>query len=342
MSESCMASEIAEAGDRLAGGLAANRDAIAALAQRLRRLDPPLLATNARGSSDHAAGLLKFMVETRLGLPCASLGPSLASLYHRPLRMAGTALVSFSQSGRSPDIVALQNAARDSGALTIALANDETSPLAGGAEVLLPLKAGPERSVAATKSALSSMGLAAALAAAWADDKVLGTAVQALPSVLMRNAGAPSESIVSRLAAARSLFVIGRGATFSIAAEAALKLKETCAIHAEAFSAAEVLHGPAGILAPGFPVLAFLPQDEARAGTLATLERLAGIGAVPLLIDIAMHPVWPTLLAPDCGDPIANAIAALHTFYRFAEALARQRGRNPDAPPHLSKVTRTV
>ena len=111
------------------------------------------------------------MVETRLGLPCASLGPSIASLYRQPLKMAGGVLVSFSQSGRSPDIVAMQDGARAAGGLTIALVNDEASPLAQGAEALLPLHAGPERSVAATKSALCCMGLAAAFVAAWREDE---------------------------------------------------------------------------------------------------------------------------------------------------------------------------
>ena len=157
-----------------------------------------------------------------------------------------------------------------------------------------------------------------------------------------REAAPPPEAMLSALTAARSLFVIGRGATFPIACEAALKLKETCAIHAEAFSSAEVLHGPAGIVTPGFPVLAFLPQDEARAGAVETLEKLAAFGASPFVVDAAPHAIWPTLVTPDCGHPIASAIAGLHGFYRFVEALARRRGRNPDAPPHLKKVTETI
>lgn len=342
MTSTFMAAEIAEAGDRLALGLAANGQAFADLGRRLRALNPPFVATNARGSSDHAAAALKFMVETRLGLPCASLGPSIASLYRQPLKMAGGALVSFSQSGRSPDIVAMQDAARSAGGLTIALVNDETSPLAQGAEFLLPLHAGPERSVAATKSALSCMGLAAALVAAWREDEVLAKAITDLPDAMNANVGPPPEAMLRVLRPTQSLFVVGRGATFPVASEAALKLKETCAIHAEAFSSAEVMHGPAGIVTEGFPVLAFLPQDEARAGALETLSRLAAFGAAPLVVDTSAHAAWPTLVTPDCGNPIATAIASLHGFYRLVEVLARRRGRNPDAPPHLKKVTQTV
>ena len=337
-----MAAETAEAGARLAEALGANAHAISALAARLKALDPPMLATNARGSSDHAAAFAKFLVERELGLPCASIGPSIASLYGKRLRLSGAALLSISQSGRSPDIVAMQRAAREAGALTIALVNDDASPLAAGAETALPLHAGAERSVAATKSALLSMALAAAFVADWADDALLTRALSALPGVLSANAPPAPEAVLAPLAAAGSLFVVGRGATLAIASEAALKLKETCAIHAEAFSSAEVLHGPAGIIGAGFPVLAFVPQDEARAGALQTLERLTSFGAAPILVDTEPHAHWPTLIAPRAGHAALDAIAALHAFYGLAEAVSRRRGRDPDAPPHLSKITQTV
>jgi len=128
----------------------------------------------------------------------------------------------------------------------------------------------------------------------------------------------------------------------AIAAEAALKLKETSAIHAEAFSSAEILHGPAGVIGPGFPVLGFAPVDEARDGFFETVERLAGFGAAPFLVDVERHAKWPTLVAADAGHPMLTPIVGLHAFYRLAEATARARGRNPDEPPHLQKVTRTI
>ena len=339
---SLMAAEIAEAGARLAEALRENAGPTVALAARLKALAPPLIATNARGSSDHAAAFVKFLVETELGLPCASIGPSIASLYGKRLRLGGAALISISQSGRSPDIVAMQHAAREAGALTIALVNDAASPLALGAEAALPLCAGAERSVAATKSALLSMALACAIVAAWSGGADLARALAKLPEILARGGQPPPEALLAPLVAARSLYVIGRGATFPVASEAALKLKETAAIHAEAFSSAEVLHGPAGIVQDGFPVLAFAPQDAARPGFFETLERLASFGAAPLLIDARMHPRWPTLTAPRAGHAALDAIAALHAFYGVAEVVALRRGRNPDAPPHLSKVTQTV
>ena len=337
-----MAAEVAETGQALRRQLDANRDATKKLAAELRAGSPAFVATIARGSSDHAALYLKHVVERKLGLACASLGPSIASLYHSPLRLARAVAITISQSGRSPDIVAMQSAAKTAGATTIALVNDAGSPAAAEADALLPLWAGVERSVAATKSMIASMVAGAALVAEWAVDSDLAAALERLPGVLDAETGPAPRGPLESLAAANSLFVIGRGATFAVAMEAALKLKETSAIHAEAFSSAEVLHGPAGIVTKGFPVLGFAPTDVARDGFFETIDRLASFGAAPLIVDVELHVRWPTVIAPDAGHPMVTPIAALHAFYRLAEETARRRGRNPDDPPHLMKVTRTM
>jgi glutamine---fructose-6-phosphate transaminase (isomerizing) len=343
MSQTFMAAEIAEAGAVVRRQLAANTALTAKLAADLRARKPSFVATVARGSSDHAALYLKHLVELQLGLACASLGPSIASLYHAPLKLEGAVAIAISQSGRSPDIVAMQRTAKDQHAMTIAFVNDEGSPLAQETDALLPLCAGLERSVAATKSMIASLVAGAALVADWSDDPQLRAALTKLPSVLdSSSAATPAKEAIETLAPASSLFVVGRGATHAIAAEAALKLKETSAIHAEAFSSAEVLHGPAGIITPGFPVLAFAPADAARPGFFDTLERLAAFGATPLLVDIEPHKRWPTIVVLDGGHPLLTPIVALHAFYRVAESTARRRGRDPDQPPHLKKVTETL
>jgi len=343
LSGTFMAAEIAESGAVVRRQLTANAAATAKLAANLRARKPSFAVTIARGSSDHAALYLKHLVELKAALACASLGPSLASLYHAPLRLAEAVAIAISQSGRSPDIVAMQRAARDQGAVTVALVNDEGSPLARDADALLPLYAGAERSVAATKSMIASLVASASLVGNWSEDSALLVALAELPSVLDLSSAAPlSREAVETLAKASSLFVIGRGATHAVAAEAALKLKETSAIHAEAFSSAEVLHGPAGVIGPGFPVLAFAPDDAAREGFFDALDRLASFGAGMLVIDYKPHPRWRTLVAPHGGHPLLTPVVALHTFYRVAEATARKRGRNPDQPPHLTKVTETL
>ena len=338
-----MGAEILEAGAVVRRQLAANAASTAEVATDLRARGPSFVATVARGSSDHAALYFKHLVELKVALACASLGPSIASLYHAPLRLSGAVAVAISQSGRSPDIVAMQRAAKHQGAATIAFVNDETSPLARGADALLGLHAGLERSVAATKSMIASLVASASLVAHWSEDDALLAALAKLPSVLdLSSVAPPAAAPVETLAQASSLFVVGRGATHAVAAEAALKLKETSAIHAEAFSSAEVLHGPAGIVGPGFPVLAFAPADAARPGFFETLDRLAAFGAAPLVVDVEPHQRWQTLIALDGGHPLLTPIVALHAFYRVAEATARQRGRDPDQPPHLKKITETL
>ena len=337
-----MFEEIVEAGDAVARQLGQNAERLADLGARLRALDPPLVATIARGSSDCCALYLKYLVEIASGAPCASIGPSIATLYRAPMRLNGAVSVAISQSGQSPDIVEMQRAARSGGALAIALVNDVDSPLAQETEALLPLCAGPERSVAATKSMIAGLVACASLVATWREDRPLTDAIGRLPEILRAQAAPPPAAMLEWLASARSAFVLGRGATLAIAAEAALKLKETCAIHAEAYSAAEVLHGPAELVGPGFPVIAFLPSDVAREAMLATLARLAEMGATVIAIEadgtdhahrLAVAKVEATLLEP---------IVMIHRFYRLAEALARRLGRDPDRPRNLRKVTETV
>jgi len=275
-------------------------------------------------------------------VPCASIGPSIATLYRAPLRLQSAVSVAISQSGRSPDIVEMQRAARRAGALAVALVNDVASPLAEDAEALLPLCAGTERSVAATKSMIAGLVAGASLVAAWRDDRQLADAIAGLPDILRGQTAPPPAVMLESIANARSAFVLGRGATLAIAAEAALKLKETCAIHAEAYSAAEVLHGPAELVRPGFPVIAFVPSDEARDGMLVTLAQLADAGAKVIAIEAGGEDDADRLAASKIGTTLLEPVVMIHRFYRLAEALSLRLGRDPDRPRNLSKVTETV
>jgi glucosamine--fructose-6-phosphate aminotransferase (isomerizing) len=338
---SLMRREIEESGDAAARFLAANAAGLRELGIRLRKLDPPVVATIARGSSDHCALYLKYLTEVAIGVPCASIGPSIASLYRAPLKLKGALAVSISQSGRSFDIVAMQSAARGAGAFTLALVNQNDSPLAREAEVLLPLCAGPEKSVAATKSMIAGLVAAASVVAAWKDDETLLAGIARLPDILRSQEAPPPSAMVKLVAGAKSAFVLGRGATLPIAAEAALKLKETCAIHAEAFSSAEVLHGPAALVGPEFLVIAFVPQDEARDGLEETLRLLAEMGARVLRIDAGAGDSEDRLGHAAIEPPALAPIAMIHCFYRLAEAVARRLGHDPDNPRNLRKVTET-
>lgn len=340
-SGSAMARETGEAPAAVARLLAREGAAIGALGRRLAGMAPSVVVTCARGSSDHAAHYLKYLLETMLGVPVASMGPSVASVYGTKLRLRGAVVVTVSQSGRSPDLVAFQAAARAGGALTVALVNDTTGPVAVEADVVVPLHAGVEASVAATKSFVASCAAGAALAAAWAGDAGLERALAVLPERLEAALGC-DWSAAARLGAAPSAFMLGRGPALAVAHEAALKAKEVLGRHAEAFSLAEVMHGPLQLVGPGFPVLAFVPEDRARAANAAALERLVAVGAEVFAASPVGGLPGTWLPAAGCGHPALDPLGMIVPFYRLVEGLARGWGLDPDRPSLLAKVTRTV
>lgn len=335
-----MFQEAAEAGDAVARLLAANAGQFAALGQRLRRSPPAVVITCARGSSDHAATYGKYLIETLLGVPVASAAPSVSSVYAAPVAQSNGLFIAVSQSGRSPDLLSTVAAHQAAGAYVVAFVNDQASPLAEIADIVIALEAGPERSVAATKSYICALAAFAALVAAWADDDQLEQAVRSLPTALKRAFNADWTGMVDALTDATNLFVIGRGYGFGIAQEAALKLKETCALHAEAFSAAEVRHGPMTIVTNGFPIVAFATSDAAGDGVREVAAEFGARGASVSLADAgADGAVQPAAFAT---HPAIEPILMIQSFYRMANALSLRRGLNPDAPPHLSKVTQTI
>ena len=333
--------EIAESADAIARQLDGNLARVRALADVLRRDPPRLIATGARGSSDNAATFAKYLFETRLGITTTSAAPSVQSIYAAEQDLARTLFLAISQSGKSPDLLRQAEAAKRAGARVVAMVNVEASPLAALADAVIPLRAGPELSVAATKSFLCSLSAILQLAAEWKDDAGLRDALAGVPAALKEEATMNWQSLVNGLAAARSLFVVGRGLGLAAAQEAALKLKETCGIHAEAFSAAEVQHGPMTLVGPGFPVVFFVQDDHAKTSTLEVAATFRARGAHVWTIG-AEADGWDALPLPATRDPACAPLVAVHRFYEAVNALAVRRGRDPDAPPHLSKVTETV
>jgi glucosamine--fructose-6-phosphate aminotransferase (isomerizing) len=335
-----MARETAEAPAVVAGQLAANARLCAELGERLRRRPPRLVVTCARGSSDHAATYAKYLIETATGLPVASAAPSIASVYQRPLALAETLYLAISQSGRSPDLLASAEQARAGGALVVALVNDAASPLAGAAELCLPLQAGPEQSVAATKSFIAAQAALAQLVASWTEDDALRAALARLPAWLDAALAADWSAATEPLAAADDVLAVGRGIGLAAAQEAALKLKETAALHAEAFSGAELRHGPLAILRPDLPVLMFVQDDAAKPGLLELIQDLAFAGAQVLAA--GADPALPRRLpVPAEVPPTLAPLAMIQSFYGLANQVALLRGHDPDRPRHLSKVTET-
>ena len=335
-----MLEEALSAPHAVARQLAADQAAYTRLGEDLRAAPPTNLLTIARGSSDHAAHYLAYLVMAKLGHLVTSLPMSLITLYQSKIKCEGLVSLGFSQSGQSPDLVAPTRYFSEHGARTVAFVNAEGSPLAAAAGHVFPLHAGPEKSVAATKSYICQLVAGARVAAAWAEDSDMQAALQVLPTALEEAAKQDWSTAVNALKDADKLFVIGRGTSLPIALEAALKFKETCGIQAEAFSGAEVKHGPMALVDEGYPMLVFAPRGPAQAGLLALAEEMRGRGARVLLAAQAGTP-GAELPLVTTGHEDLDPIAAVQSFYPMVEALARARGLNPDQPRHLNKVTKT-
>lgn len=310
------------------------------LGERLRALCPRVVATCARGSSDHAATFAKYLIETRVGVLTASAAPSVASLYRAETTLKDTLFLVISQSGSSPDLVAAACAAKGAGAFVVALVNAENAPVAAHAHEVIPLHAGTERSVAATKSFLGSLAAIIGLVAHWTEDKEMHQALAATPDLMQRAWSLDWSEAAPSLARASSLYVIGRGLGLGAAGEAALKLKETCGLHAEAFSSAEVRHGPMALVQPGFQALLFAQSDETGAGVAALGRDMAQRGATTFIA--GMHADGATQLPTLVSHPAIEPLLLVQSLYRLAHDVALARGRDPDRPPHLNKITETL
>ena len=339
--ETHMRREIAEIPEAVARLLDQSGTALAEAGANLRRSQPRFLTTVARGSSDHAAAFLKYAVELTAGVPVASVGPSIASIYGAKLKLAESACLAISQSGKSPDIVSMAEGAREGGALTIAITNTAESPLAAASDHCIDIAAGIEKSVAATKTFVNSAVAGLALIGHWTEDERLLAALADLPQHFREAVGCDWMEIADALSQRHSLFILGRGPSMAIANEAALKFKETCAMHAEAYSAAEVMHGPVALVKPGFPVLALAARDASEPATAAVADELCRKNAA-VFVTSTLARQAAILPHVATGHPLTDPLGLIVSFYAFVEAFARHRGLNPDAPPNLRKVTKTL
>ncbi|SRR5579883_479709 len=336
-----MFAEAAESADAVARQFAGNADVIETLAARLRAQPPRFIVTCARGSSDHAATFAKYLFETHLGLVTASASPSIGSVYAARPQLRDALFMAISQSGRSPDLLRNTELARDAGARVVALVNHADSPLAQLADHVLPLRAGAETSVAATKSYLCSLSALLQLTAHWSEDESLSHALRMLPQAMREAWSMDWSPLIDGLTNADNLFVVGRGLGLAAAQEAALKLKETCGLHAEAFSSAEVMHGPMAIVGNGFPVLAFAQDDDSGESTLEIAKRFRERGARVWQAQPGVR-YGDHLPLPASPHPACTPLLTVTAFYRAANGLALARGFDPDVPPYLNKITKTL
>ena len=325
--------------------------AIESLAAELLPFRFALIA--ARGSSDHAALYAKYALGALAGYPVALAAPSLSTLYGAPPRLEGALVVGISQSGQSPDIVAVVEEGRRQGCPTLALTNDPGSPLAAAAGKVIDIGAGPERSIAATKTYTAELVALAALAACCSGEARLAhlTELRALPAALDAAVAAAFAAVPvdgEELRALERVVVVGRGYNFATASEIALKLKELTYGMAAAYSAADFRHGPIATVEAGSPALLVMPGGRAYADMLALAgelrEReveLAVISEQPEALGLARLPLplgGADAQTPEWLSPVTAVVPGQVLALRLAEA----KGLAPDAPRGLRKVTRTV
>jgi glucosamine--fructose-6-phosphate aminotransferase (isomerizing) len=335
-----MQSELRETPEAVARQAAELYGPLAELAARLRARPPHVVVTCARGSSAHAATFAKHLIERTLGIPVAAAAPSVMTVYRKALRLEGELFLAVSQSGASDDLVEQAESARRAGAVTVALVNATDSALARACDVVLPMAAGPEHSVAATKTFVASLTALMRLAAVWSEDAAMTAALARLPERLARATELDWSAALPSLAEAASLMTIGRGPTLAIAREASLKLKETCNLQAEAFSGAEVRHGPVTLVFREYPIVMFMPTDAAAAGMRRLADDFRTMKASLFLAEPG-EPAGGRLPALAPEQPEADAICLIQSFYGMAVQLSRRRGLDADRPRHLTKVTRT-
>lgn len=327
--------------------LASGRGAAEAIAERVRAAAPRFALLAARGSSDNAARYAKYLFGAHNRIAVGLAAPALHTIYAAPPDLSAALVIGISQSGQSPDVVAVVRDASAQGAMTVALTNDAGSPLARAASVCLPLGAGEERAVAASKTYTSQLAALAMLSTALSADATHWAELEAIPAAMRAALGAASAArqAAPRLAGAARIVVLGRGYNFATAFEAALKLKETCYTAAEAYSWADFLHGPIALLEPGFPVLVAAPTGIAATDVAAIVDTLRVRGALVSLISgdeallaradlpLPLGATTPEWLSPLCAVIPAQLLAL---------ATAEAQGGDPDRPRGLAKVTLTT
>ena len=332
MTQTIMEQEAKQAPSVVEGQLLANKVLAEKIGVKLREIAPKMVMIIGRGSSDHAGVFGKYLIEIEAGIPTFAAAPSVSSVYGKQLKLEQALVIVISQSGRSPDIIAQAEMAKKAGAYCVALVNDETSPLKDIVDEVLPLKAGAEISVAATKSYLATLSALLQLTAYWTENKELISALDTLPAAMQTIIDSAPQLTSQSIDGVKNMVVLGRGLGYAITKEMALKLKEVSSIHAEAFSSAEFLHGPVTLVEQGLAILNCEVNDESAQSHQEQIKEMAERGADLVHLrqtDLNVHP----RLAP---------LVVLQRFYLDVAEVSVSRGFNPDEPKGLKKVTRTL
>ncbi|ARD21617.1 glucosamine-6-phosphate deaminase NagB-II [Shewanella japonica] len=332
MTNTIMELEARSAPQKIAEQLAANAGLTKELGEKLRNFKPKFVMIVGRGSSDHAGVFAKYLFEIEVGIPTFAAAPSVASVYGKSLQLEGGLVIVISQSGRSPDILAQARMAKNAGAFCVALVNDETAPIKDIVDVVLPLRAGEEKAVAATKSYLATLSAIVQLTAEWTQSESLAAAVDSMPKALQTAVDAEPQLTAESLKGVKNLVVLGRGLGYAVTKELALKMKEVCSIHAESFSSAEFLHGPVTLVEKKLTIVDACINDESLESHVEQVNNVTERGADVVHLNQTSNDIHPRI-AP---------LALLQRFYIDVAAVAVARGIDPDQPEGLKKVTQTL
>lgn len=331
-SSTLMASEATQTPMVISQQVTENSQIMTDLSEKIRQFHPQFVYIVGRGSSDHAGVFAKYLIEIELGIPVSSSAPSVKSIYNKNLKLDKALVLVISQSGGSPDIIAQAKAAKQSGAMTIALVNTPNSPLSEVVDAEIPLRAGAEQAIAATKSYLATLSALLHLIATWKNDQALLAGLRELPAQLLKVIDGQPCLKKEHLIELKHCVVLGRGLGYAISREIALKLKEVLSIHAEAFSSAEFLHGPVTLVEKQLAVVNIVIRDESLDAHQDLMQNINSRGANTTPIDIRLDSCHRRCLP----------LLALQRFYLDIELIARQMGLDPDQPPGLKKVTKTL
>lgn len=333
--------EISGIPDAVSKLLGANNSSIDQLVNLISEKKPHFIITVARGSSDNVALFFKYLIELKLGIPVVTLGPSVVSIYDSKLSIENALCFAISQSGQSPDIVSVVEHANEQGCVTAAITNNPNSPLAEKSKYLISIFAGVEESVAATKTFINSSVIGLFFTAKLTQDQQLLRAVLQLPKVLEKATKIKWPQLQKELLRCSEIYTLGRGLSLGVSNEASLKLIETCQIHASSYSSAEVLHGPVELVKENYPVFSFISRDATEHSIVELCENLAKkkvkvFGTSNKLL------IASRLDFVETSHPFTDPISLITSFYAFVEALSILKGRNPDQPESLRKVTKTI
>jgi glucosamine--fructose-6-phosphate aminotransferase (isomerizing) len=322
------------------------RDKIIEIASLIDKLKPSNVIIAARGTSDNVGRYAKYLLGAENGLNVGLAAPSLFTIYKKPPRFKNSLVMGISQSGQSPDIVAVLAEAQRQGAQTLAITNDPESPLADTVDMTVNLHAGVEKSVAATKTYTTSLLAVAMLSAALSKSAAMWDALDGIPKAVLKTLEIDPLAVIaaSRWRFTNRCVVIGRGFNYASAFEIALKLKELTYIIAEPYSPADLLHGPFAIVERDFPVIVIAPNGAILPNIKKLLEDLCQTGADTLIIsddkdtlnmgDLPLRLPYPL---PEWLSPIASIVAG----QLFALRLTETKKLDIDRPRRLKKVTRT-